>query len=381
MSKIIFLNIAWMKNYRGVTEDDKPVNGGKYVNDNGTAYECYNFFPVNHFCYGYFQHVGQQLNLERVDKIAENADVVQDVTIIWVANRKIVGWYEHAEIFRYWQSFGEPTFDTNHVDWDHWCKAREENVFLIPPENRNFDVPTAAKNGAGKGMGQSNIWYADTDWAQINFIPAVEKYLESLRGKFPISYLKTEDINKKIPATKIAKQDLFGRACQMLDAGQNLRALKVFNYLIYNYLSPYKNILSKFYRGQALEKLLLYDEAIETYKRVLYEFNQLEDAEKESPLDLGCTFNLARIYEVINKTSLAYPLWQKLFEVETDMKIRCDVLIRMMWDCEFESDWDKLKELLKIYDGLNTTEFIDDVKELKKILRKAKQTQKSKKLG
>ena len=184
MSKIIFLNIAWMKNYRGVTEDDKPVNGGKYVVENGTAYECYNFFPVNHFCYGYFQHVGQQLNLERVDKIAENADAVQDVTIIWVANRKIVGWYEHAEIFRYWQSFNEPTFDSNHVDLDHWCKAREENVFLIPPENRNFDIPTAAKNGAGKGMGQSNIWYADTDWAQKNFIPAVENILRHCAANF-----------------------------------------------------------------------------------------------------------------------------------------------------------------------------------------------------
>ena len=375
MSKLIFLNIAWMKNYCGVTEDDKPINGGKFVNENGTAYECYNFFPVNHFCYGYFQHIGQQLDLGRIDKIGETSDAVQDVTIIWVANRKIVGWYEHAEIFRYWQSFNEPAFDTNHADWDHWCKAREENVFLIPPEKRNFAVPSATTNGKDKGMGQSNIWYADTDWAQENFIPAVEKYLESLRGKFPISYLTAADINKKIPATQIAKQELFDRACRMSDAGQTLRALKVFNYLTYNYLSPYKVILSKFYRGQALEKLLLYDEAIETY----YEFNQLEDAEKESPLDLDCTFNLARIYEVMNKTSLAYPLWQKLFEVETDIKFRCDILVRMMWDCEFEQDWDKLKELLKIYNGLNTTEFIDDVKELKKIMRKAKQFQKSKK--
>ena len=158
----------------------------------------------------------------------------------------------------------------------------------------------------------------------------------------------------------------------MLDAGQNLRALKVFNYLIYNYLSPYKIILAKFYRGRTLEKLLLYDEAIETYKRVIFEFNQLDDEEKDEPLDLYCTFNLGRIYEVMKKKSLAYPLWQKIFETETDIKMRCDVLVRMMWDCEFESDWDKLKELLKIYDGLNTTEFIDDVKKSKKVLKNAK---------
>ena len=373
MSKFVFLNIVWMKNYRGVTKDDKPQNGGRYVVEIGeTAYVCYNFFPVNHFCYGYFQHIRQQLNLGRIDKNCENADAVQDVTIIWVANRKIVGWYEHAEIFRYWQSFNEPFFDTNHKDWDHWCKAREENVYLIPPENRNFDVPSAAKNGVGKGMGQLNIWYADSDWAQKVFVPAVEKYIEELRGKFPISYLTAADINKKISATDLTEEKLFEEAEKNLDAGNYLDALQIFNYLIYNAEKPFNGVLAKYRRGFTLEKILLYDEAIETYKRALYEFNRLEDAEKETPLDLYCTFNLARIYDVMNKKSLAYPLWQKIFEMEIDLPTRCNALIRMMRDCEFESDWDKLKELLKIYKGLNTTEFIDDVKELKKVLRKAK---------
>lgn len=44
----------------------------------------------------------------------------------------------------------------------------------------------------------------------------------------------------------------------------------------------------------------------------------------------------------------------------------------MMWDCEDEQDWAKLQELLNIYDGLNTTEFIDDVKKSKKVLRNSK---------
>ena len=368
MSKLIFLNISWANNYRS-------INGGKFVNDRGTLYDCYNFFPMNHFCYGYAE-LGNKLNLERVDKIAETADAVQDVTIIWVADRKIIGWYEHAEIFRYWQNFSS----TNNTNWDYICRAREENVFLIPPEKRNFDVPTAAKNGAGKGMGNLNIWYADTDWAQEIFVPAVEKYLESLRGKIPIEYLTAADINQKISATNLTEEKLFLEGAKNLDAGYYLDALNIFNYLIYNAEKSYNVVRAKYRRGVTLEKIFLYDEAVESYKRAIYEFNRLEDAEKESPLDLDCMFNLARIYEVMNKKSLAYPLWQKLFEVETDMKFRCDVLIRMMWDCEFEQDWDKLKELLKIYDGLNTTEFVDDVKELKKIMRKAKQLQKSKKL-
>jgi len=372
LSKIIFCNIAWMKKYRGMTDDDKPVNGGKFVDETGTAYECYNFFPVNHFCYGYFQAPGQQLNLERIDKNIGNSEVAQDVTVVWVANRKIVGWYDKAEVFKYWRSFNEPAFDENHANWDHWCKAREENVFLIPVAKRNFSVPSATTNGIGKGMGQSNIWYADSDWAKEIFIPEVEQYLENLRGKYPIEYLTTKEINSKISYIKIPKQDLLNRACDMFDTGQYFRALKVFNYLAYNYLSPYKIVLSKFYRGYSLEKLLFYDEAIETYKRVLWEFEKLNDDEKEYPLDLDCAFNLARIYEVMNKKSLAYPLWKKLFEEETETNMRCDALLRMMWTCESEQDWTKLQELLNIYDGLNTTEFIDDVKELKKVLRNAK---------
>lgn len=42
-NKIVFCNIAWMKDYAGVTDDDKPRNGGKFVEVNGTACESLNF--------------------------------------------------------------------------------------------------------------------------------------------------------------------------------------------------------------------------------------------------------------------------------------------------------------------------------------------------
>ena len=45
--RILFCNIAWMKEYRG-NEDgrDIPVNGGSFVNETGDAHEKYNFTPV-----------------------------------------------------------------------------------------------------------------------------------------------------------------------------------------------------------------------------------------------------------------------------------------------------------------------------------------------
>lgn len=32
-----------MKYYDGMSEDDKPINGGKYIDENGEGSEIYNF--------------------------------------------------------------------------------------------------------------------------------------------------------------------------------------------------------------------------------------------------------------------------------------------------------------------------------------------------
>ena len=370
MSKMVFCNIAHMKYYRGITDDDKPVNGGKFVQRNGTAYECYNFFPVNHFCYGYFQHVGDRIDLSRIEEVADSVNVLHDVTVIWVANRKIVGWYENADMFRYRQSFCEPEFDEDHDWWDHWFKAREENVYLIPDEERNFEVPSAPQKGKGMGMGQSNLWYADSDWAIEVFLPEVEKYLASLKGKYPIEYLKAEDLYKKISPTNEDDGDLFDKACEMLDSTDNLRALEIFNYLIYRAETPYKVCLDKYYKGLALERLLLYDEALNTYKQVAYEFNNLDEDEKLTRIDLDCYWQIARINSVLGKNSVAYEMWEKLFNEETDIQARCDALIRMMDMCQSEENWNQLKALLNAYDELDTDEFEDEVEKFKKVLKR-----------
>ena len=47
-AKIVFCNIAWMKHYHGITENDKPKNGGSFVTETGDAWESLNFFPRNH---------------------------------------------------------------------------------------------------------------------------------------------------------------------------------------------------------------------------------------------------------------------------------------------------------------------------------------------
>ena len=84
-AKIVFCNIAWMNHYHGITEHDKPKNGGSFVTETGDAWESLNFFPRNHVCYGYVQHRGNNLDLARVERGTEGADAIHDVTVVWVA--------------------------------------------------------------------------------------------------------------------------------------------------------------------------------------------------------------------------------------------------------------------------------------------------------
>ena len=37
---MVFFNIAYMKEYKGITSDDIPYNGGKYVGETGDAADC-----------------------------------------------------------------------------------------------------------------------------------------------------------------------------------------------------------------------------------------------------------------------------------------------------------------------------------------------------
>lgn len=375
MSKIVFCNIAHMKYYRGVTDDDKPANGGKWVEENGTAYECYNFMPFNHYCYGYFQHVGKKLDIGRVESVPKNVEFLKDITVIWVANRKIAGLYDNSLMYRNRESFTDKVFDPTHTEWYHWFKAREENVYLVPHSERTFVVPSATRLGVGKGMGQSSIWYADTDWARENFIPQVNEYLNYVREKYPISYLTLRDVNKKIaPPQDLTVEQLWAKADELLDAGTTLTALGIYNYFVINSETPYKICVARYKRGVALEKLLMYDEAITSYKRAIYEINKLENKFEEDAqkLRLDCYINLIRLYMVKKDYTQAYPLCRKLFQEIQSGTEKYFALYNMMLICEHEKAWHDLKDLITVYDDMNTKDFEEEVNLFRNALKRAK---------
>lgn len=103
-----------MKYYNGITEDDKPSNGGSWVKENENATECLNFTPCNDGTYcGYVSTKSNrgnnnQLHIERVEGISKDEDIAENVLVIWVAKKNqaskntIVGWYKNATVGRYY---------------------------------------------------------------------------------------------------------------------------------------------------------------------------------------------------------------------------------------------------------------------------------------
>lgn len=199
MAKVVFCNIAWMKLYSGITDNDQPKNGGAFVKENNDACESFNFYPYNHYCLGYVRAPGERLNLARVEDVPDDVDKIDDVTVIWVATnetgRNIVGWYEHADMYRYYQEFYDSVNGEDRY-WGYNFVASEKDVHLIPEELRNFRIPSASKAGAGLGMGQSNLWYADSAITKEKFVPKVLEYLEKIRPQTIQQHWRTEEIER-----------------------------------------------------------------------------------------------------------------------------------------------------------------------------------------
>ncbi|WP_427339599.1 DUF3883 domain-containing protein [Caloranaerobacter sp. DY30410] len=161
MRKMIFLNIGWMKNYKGIFQDEIK-GGGAFVEKHGYGHEIFNFLPFKGYVYGYVQ-AKDSININRLGAL-DNDECIEDVLVIWVSKHPsggtyIVGWYNNATVYRWWQS---PPKNSNRVyndeEFGYFVKAKEEDAVLLSIDERVFKIP----RGKG-GMGQSNVWYADKD--------------------------------------------------------------------------------------------------------------------------------------------------------------------------------------------------------------------------
>jgi HNH endonuclease len=159
----IFFNIAWMNEYRGITDTDMPLDGGSWTD----KHEVCNFLPVDGRCYGFVQPPGGvRLNISRIGA-PDDADFIDGVTVVWSARARsgktvVVGIYQNARVYRERQKlpFSSIHNQNGFILTDYFAECREEDAFLISGRRTHF-IP----RGLG-GMGQSLVWYGDTQIGQ-----------------------------------------------------------------------------------------------------------------------------------------------------------------------------------------------------------------------
>ena len=202
--RILFCNIAWMKEYRGNEDgNDTPLNGGSYVDETGDAHEKSNFFPIHFegeedsYCLGFFEtksHNGKDVNQMHIENIAgcelcKKEESVEDVLVVYCAKHPahnfttVVGWYKHATVFRHYQEleFGEGDFQSYNAI------AKTKDCVLLPTSARSkilqWKVPRKT-GGCAYGFGRANVWYASEDDKGLKeFLERLSSQIESYSGE------------------------------------------------------------------------------------------------------------------------------------------------------------------------------------------------------
>ena len=172
---ILFCNIGWMEQYRGLRGGDKIVGGGSYVKEHERGGEIDNFNPYKKRVYGYVQAPGGLLDLKRIGAKSHTSKL-DGVTVVWTATRPtggtaVVGWYENATVFRTLQKLGG-------TGRDYWVEADEGDATLLSVDDRTCQIPRQKKGG----MGQANVWYADDPLST----PIVTQVKRLIGGKGPV---------------------------------------------------------------------------------------------------------------------------------------------------------------------------------------------------
>ncbi len=196
---IIFVRITDMEYYRGITETDKPYNGGAFVSETGEAHECYNFDAVDSdgekICFGFVMqpivkgHALPQIHIERIIgcELMKESDSVDGVTVVFCASARgdrctrVVGFYKNATVYRLHQT-ADFLDENNEICYkqEYSFVAKAEDCVLLPRNERctqaKWFVPGGKKDKYDFGMGRSSIWYAD----EYKYNPELKKYVSDM---------------------------------------------------------------------------------------------------------------------------------------------------------------------------------------------------------
>ena len=182
--KLIICNVAWMKDYEGITNTDYPINGGEHIEKYGYGHEVLNFKKQEKYIYGYVQAKNGTININRIDKDAEGYEYIDNVLVVWRAKSKegsvIIGWYKDARVYRNEQSASKSRkfkYKNKIISPGYHIRVLSNNATLIPTHKRFFHVPVTHK-GFGS---QTFVSYLETDNAEVRtFKKELQQYVANV---------------------------------------------------------------------------------------------------------------------------------------------------------------------------------------------------------
>lgn len=155
---LLFVRTAYMRKYKGLTEDDKPYGGGGYVEKTGKAHEEHNFLPYKNKLYGFFMMRGK-LHINRLG--SNNGEYANNVLVVVTAPHPqkgmvIVGWYNHAKVYKQHQPYPNG-IDRKIEGYDYNFVSDVKDCFLVPEKER---IKVFPKDFTNK-MRRTFNWYAE----------------------------------------------------------------------------------------------------------------------------------------------------------------------------------------------------------------------------
>lgn len=241
--RMLFINVPWMKYYTGEGDEEKLVPECGYI-----------FQHVNGYYYGYAEGL-DTLTLEELEGITKEADVAEDVTVVWTANNregqnKVVGWYKHATIYREAKAFLSQ--DSERMIFKYSIKAPAKEALLLPVELRLLDAKPMA---IGPYFEKDELVIRDLAMYIHNYSGDQMNFVfkdKDLEGQSILNFSEYEMYFAK--ADEFLEKDLYGKAVRLFN-----KAIATEPDLAIGYEC----------KGSIFLSLKMYDEALKIYERVL----------------------------------------------------------------------------------------------------------------
>lgn len=177
---LMFVRTAYMSQYKGITNNDKPYNGSSYLKDSQLVNEANNFRAYHNICYGYFMIQGK-LNLKRLGGSIDD-EYADDILVIIAASSPekasvIIGWYDHARVYKKPQKLPNKLQKNRKKLFN--MKADAKDCFLVPERERIklFPEDFPAK------MRRNFNWYAE-EKEDKRIVERSIKFMESKTIKY-----------------------------------------------------------------------------------------------------------------------------------------------------------------------------------------------------